>query len=93
MASTEDQVHLVTIHLVNKVTNSFHSCLAHVINLATQTFISAYSKAPHYSPHDPKSHEPDTSQMTNRDEIGLVRSICVKVWQLVFANSSCIDFQ
>jgi hypothetical protein len=51
-----------------------YSCLAHVINLATQTLIATYSKAPHYNPHDPKGHEP-----TTRDEIGLIRSICVKV--------------
>lgn len=56
------------------------NCLAHVINLATQSFLSTYSKAPHYSPHDLKGHEPDTSQhIDDRDEIGLIRTICVKV--------------
>lgn len=90
MASVEDQVCLITIYMSNKAANNLHSCLAHVINLATQTFISTYSKAPHYSPHNPKSHEPDTSLMTNRDEVGLVHSICVKVCQLVFVTSSCI---
>jgi hypothetical protein len=35
--------------------------------------ISSYTKSPHYNPHDPKAHEP-----SDRDEIGLVRSICVK---------------
>jgi hypothetical protein len=58
---------------------SFHSCLAHVINLGTQVLISTYSKTPHYSPYDPKAHEPDTSLRGDRDEIGLVRAICVKV--------------
>ncbi|KAG2153565.1 uncharacterized protein EDB93DRAFT_1248829 [Suillus bovinus] len=53
------------------------NCLAHVINLRTQTLISTYSKAPHYSPHDPHAHEPDTSQ-NDRDEVGLIRSICIK---------------
>jgi hypothetical protein len=73
-----------TTHYLNSdFANKFHSCLAHVINLAMQTLISTYSKAPHYSPHDPKGHEPDSSQKTSRDEIGLVRSICVKVCQLV----------
>jgi hypothetical protein len=52
----------------------FYSCLAHVINLATQAFISTYSKAPHFDPKDPEAHEP-----TTRDEVGLVRAIMVKV--------------
>jgi hypothetical protein len=67
------------IYRARKNANGLHSCLAHVINLATQVLISAYSRAPHYNPHDPKGHEVDTSQMANRDEIGLVRTICVKV--------------
>ena len=50
------------------------SCLAHVINLATQTLISAYSKAPHFNPKNPEAHVP-----TSRDEVGLVRAISVKV--------------
>jgi hypothetical protein len=41
--------------------------------------ISTYSKAPHYAPHDPHTHEPDTTAQGDRDEIGLVRSISVKV--------------
>ena len=51
----------------------FFSCLAHVINLATQTLISTYSKAPHFDPKDPEAHIP-----TSRDEVGLVRAIAVK---------------
>jgi hypothetical protein len=52
----------------------FYSCLAHVINLATQALISTYSKAPHYDPKNPDAHIP-----TSRDEVGLVRAIAVKV--------------
>lgn len=55
------------------------SCLAHVINLGTQLLISTYSKAPHYMPRSPQAHEPDTTNQGNRDEIGLVRAISVKV--------------
>lgn len=52
----------------------FNSCLAHIINLATQALISAYSRAPHFDPKDPEAHIP-----TSRDEVGLVRAIAVKV--------------
>jgi hypothetical protein len=51
-----------------------YSCLAHIINLATQALISTYSKAPHFDPKDPEAHVP-----TSRDEVGLVRAITVKV--------------
>lgn len=50
------------------------SCLAHVINLATQLLISTYSKSPHFDPRKPEGHIP-----TSRDEVGLVRAIAVKV--------------
>jgi hypothetical protein len=59
--------------------NVSSSCLAHVINIATQKLISAYSKSPHFNAHDPTAHIPDTS-VGLRDEIGLVRAIAVKVW-------------
>jgi hypothetical protein len=49
------------------------SCLAHVINLATQALIRTYSKSPHFDPKCPKDHVP-----ADRDEVGLVRSIVVK---------------
>src|SRR5882762_7518171 len=74
----EDKVSLYSTLLCN-ISHSIHSCLSHVVNLGSQTFIGTYSKSPHYAPHDPKAHEPDTSIMGNCDEIGLVCSICVKV--------------
>ncbi|KIK47782.1 hypothetical protein CY34DRAFT_8650 [Suillus luteus UH-Slu-Lm8-n1] len=43
------------------------------VGVTHKTLISSYSKSPHYNPHDLKAHE-----LSNRDEIGLVRSICVK---------------
>ncbi|KAJ6621990.1 hypothetical protein B0H10DRAFT_1945015 [Mycena sp. CBHHK59/15] len=52
-------------------------CLAHVINIATQKLISAYSKSLHYNAHEPTSHIPDMAADI-RDEIGLVRAIAVK---------------
>ena len=57
------------------LTNKTGSCLAHVINLATQMLISTYSKSPHFDPNQPDAHTP-----TSRDEVGLIRAIVVKVW-------------
>jgi hypothetical protein len=54
-------------------------CLAHVINLATQATLAAYSSAKYYNPHDPDGHVLGVSGDTDRDEVGLVRAICVKV--------------
>jgi predicted RNA-binding protein with PUA-like domain len=50
------------------------SCLAHVINLATQALISTQSKSPYFDPKMPDAHVP-----TCRDEVGLVRAIVVKI--------------
>ena len=68
------------IKFVSSLTCAYHkltkdSCLAHVINLATQLLISTYSKSPHFDPKEPNAHVP-----TSRDEVGLIRSIVVKVW-------------
>ena len=60
------------MYRVQLLTND--SCLAHVINLATQALISTYSKSPHFDPKQPDAHIP-----TSRDEVGLVRAIVVKV--------------
>jgi hypothetical protein len=51
-----------------------NSCLSDVINLATQALISTYSKLPHFDPKNPDAHIPIT-----RDEVGLIRTIAVKV--------------
>lgn len=57
------------------------SCLAHVINLATQAVISTYSKAKYFDPEKPLAHEPDTDDVSlvERDVVGLVCAITVKV--------------
>lgn len=62
------------VHSSSLLLTALHSCLAHVINLATQMLISTYSKAPHFDPRNPEGHVP-----TSRDEVGLVRAIAVKV--------------
>jgi hypothetical protein len=52
-------------------------CLAHIINLATQALISTRSNAKFYDPNAEDEHVPDVYAW-NRDEVGLVRTICVK---------------
>lgn len=56
-------------------------CLAHILNLATQLLISTKSKAKYYSVHDDNVPDADIAdpEQPNRDEVGLVRAICVKV--------------
>ena len=56
-----------------------YSCLAHIINLATQALIATRSKAKYYSTTDEDAHIPDLTAH-NRDEVGLVRAISVKAW-------------
>ena len=50
----------------------------HIINLATQALISTRSKAKFYSADSEDVSVPDTTG-TDRDEIGLVHAIYVKV--------------
>jgi hypothetical protein len=54
-------------------------CLAHIINLATQAVITSYSKSKHYDPTDPEADLTGPRTERGRDEVGLVRAICVKV--------------
>ncbi|KAF5309489.1 hypothetical protein D9619_012496 [Psilocybe cf. subviscida] len=61
-------------------------CLAHVINLATQALLAAYSKAKYY---EPGTFEIDDDfgipgvEGVWRDEIGLIRAIAVKVFFVI----------
>jgi len=75
----EHRIKSVCWYFFAYVYSPFCSCLAHVINLGTQVLIGTYSKAPHYTPHSPQAHEPDSTQRGDHDEIGLVQAICVKV--------------
>jgi hypothetical protein len=52
-------------------------CLAHIINLATQAVILAYSKLKHYNHNKPDAEI--TGGALGRDKVGLVRAIAVKV--------------
>ena len=65
-------------HLVLGVSWCEASCLAHVINLATQALIKGHSKAKYYNPATPDEHIPDVDAYL-RDEVGLIRAIAVKV--------------
>ncbi|OJT14236.1 hypothetical protein TRAPUB_9209 [Trametes pubescens] len=53
------------------------SCLAHIINLATQALLDNYSKSWHYDPALPDADLVATAG-GHRDVVGLVRSIAVK---------------
>lgn len=66
-----------------------HRCLAHIINLATQALISTRSKAKFYSPDSEDAHIPDLAAM-ERDEVGLVRAVCVKVWSMEVCEAPCL---
>ena len=72
LEEAESQVHSSLSGSLQLLINN--SCLAHVINLATQMLISTYSKSPHFDPKQPDAHIP-----TSCDEFGLVRVIVVKV--------------
>jgi hypothetical protein len=61
-----------------------HRCLAHIINLATQALISTHSKSKYYNGDLSDDQLPEDLGATNRDEIGIVRAICVKVRQFLF---------
>ncbi|KAF7311751.1 putative AC transposase [Mycena indigotica] len=52
-------------------------CMAHIINLATQAFISTYSKSPHFDPKNPENHLPNMVADIC-DKVGLIRAIAVK---------------
>ena len=59
------------------------SCLAHIINLATQAVLGAFSKTPHFDPSSATPVEPtvtmlDTDELL-RDFVGVIRCIGVKV--------------
>ena len=55
-------------------------CLAHIINLATQAVITTCSKAEYYDGSSQDDNElPEDLGATERDEIGIVRAICIKV--------------
>ena len=56
-----------------------HSCLAHIINLATQALLAAHSKSKHYDPTSPEDIVVATHDGFQRDEVGLIRAIAVKV--------------
>jgi hypothetical protein len=57
----------------------FYRCLAHIINLATQALIKTRSKAKYFNPHEGNEEDLDGEDGAERDELGLVRAICVKV--------------
>lgn len=81
----QDLSHLVhvTLMIIYMFSDSLYSCLAHIINLATQAVLSTYSKTPHYnhnsmSPLEPTIDVLDAQLMHNI--VGLIQCIAVKVF-------------
>ena len=66
-------------------------CLAHIINLAAQAVISARSKSKYYNGDPGDDHLPEDLSANERDEIGIVRAICVKVCTIFFCPESCTN--
>jgi hypothetical protein len=64
-------------------------CLAHIINLATQALIKTRSKAKYYSPHEENQEDVDGVDGVERDELGLIRAICVKVRVIINLKFGC----
>lgn len=58
-------------------THMLSRCLAHIINLATQALILKRSQTKFYDPEAPDTPVPNILA-AHRDEVGLVRAICVK---------------
>ena len=56
-----------------------YRCLAHIINLATQAVISTRSKSNYYSGDPEDDAVPEDIGTGDRDEISIIRAICVKV--------------
>ena len=56
------------------------------MNLGSQDFIQAYSKSKHFDPKTPDAElHVDKVTKKGRDEIGLIRTLCVKVCLCVCA--------
>ena len=71
---------LVTDVILSSCINIFIRCLAHVINLAMQALLSTYSSAGHFDPNVQQDYDlDDIFNDAERDEVGLVRAITVKV--------------
>ena len=51
----------------------------HIINLATQEVIATRSKSKFYNGDPEQDHTPEDVSAIERDEIGIVRAICIKV--------------
>jgi hypothetical protein len=65
--------------------------LAHVINLATQALIKGHSKAKYDNPATLDEHIPDVDAYL-RDEVGLIRTIAVKVSLFLSQRQSCMPW-
>jgi hypothetical protein len=69
----------------------FCSCLAHIVNVATQKLISTYSKSAFYESEIAGDVEPEYSG-NGHDVVGLIRAIAVKVSPFLYVIT-CITTQ
>ena len=72
-------VHMQLIIFVTSSSFCLHRCLAHIINLAMQAVISRRSKAKYYDGNPDNDELPEDLGASDRDEIGIICAICVKV--------------
>lgn len=64
--------------------------MAHIIHLATRALISTYSQAPFYNPEQTELEL--SIENGHRDEVGLIRAICVKVFDMNDFFFFSVDF-
>ena len=64
---------------ISKLIFYCNRCLAHIINLAAQALITGYSKTKFFDPAHPEAHNPVSLEDSERDVVGLIRAIAVKV--------------
>ena len=55
----------------------------------TQALIKSWSKAKYYSPHEENKEDLDGAGDGERDELGLIRAICVKVCVVIGLKLGC----
>ena len=70
---------LLLAYCADTPSQCFLRCLAHIINLAAQAVISARSKSKYYNGNPADDHLPEDLAANERDEIGIVCAICIKV--------------
>ena len=61
----------------------YNSCIAHIINLTTQALLSTHNNSKHFDIATPDMDLLAIQDEFNRDEVGLVYTIVMKVWYML----------